>query len=268
MVASALRAIKARRSRLKSHNAQQSQRAAGASVNTPADEIRLNARRGTATTTRARVHRLHDIAVMPRAATSQSPATHLDVTQSQVTTEDALDVEHPHGREAITKTEPRAATRPSAANPRAMNLVFRSVSRRETATGQVYVGPENGRRAAHPALGLRRRNATSASAVETRSRRKFLNAKRSHAVSAADRLPSASYRYQCIHSWQYRKRSTSRRSRNDTVSDAQANRIPSPRLRRAAKTTGSLNGRNGTGTCSTIRRSSNSQRAARCGRVR
>jgi len=68
----------------------------------------------------------------------------------------------------------------------------------------------------------------------TKRRRKLRSAKRSHAVSAEEPLPSTSCRYQCIHSWQYRKRSTSRRPRNKTVSDAHEKRIPAPRLRRAA----------------------------------
>src|SRR2546423_3225310 len=78
-----------------------------------------------------------------------------------------------------------------------------------------------------------RRRARSASAVVTRWRRKLRSANRSHAVSAADAFFSSSCRYQWSHSWQYRKRSTSRLERKNTFSDSHEKCMPLPRLRRA-----------------------------------
>ncbi len=87
-------------------------------------------------------------------------------------------------------------------------------------------------------------------------------------VSAADFRPSFSFRYQCIHSWQYRNRNTSRGVRNVTPSVSQMNRIVRPGLRLAPYGTTSPNGKNGSGTCSVIERSAKSVHAERCGRSR
>jgi hypothetical protein len=84
----------------------------------------------------AEVHRFHEITQTAHAATSHIAATHLDVTQSQVTAGESLDAEQPHGLEAMTKTESRAANSARAANTRAMKLVVRSVALRETAIGR------------------------------------------------------------------------------------------------------------------------------------
>jgi len=71
-------------------------------VNTPANEIMLNARSGSETAASAIVHRFQDTSEMTSAAVSQAAATHLDVTQSQLTAGDELEMEQPHGLEAIT----------------------------------------------------------------------------------------------------------------------------------------------------------------------
>ena len=78
-----------------------------------------------------------------------------------------------------------------------------------------------------------RSSARFASSVVTRWRLKLRSANRSHAVSAADAFFSSSCRYQCSHSWQYRKRRTSRLERKNTFSDSHEKCMPLPRLRRA-----------------------------------
>jgi hypothetical protein len=74
---------------------------------------------------------------MTSAATSHIAATHLDVTQSQLTSVDWLDIEQPHGLEPITKTENSAASSANSANASAIRLVVLSVGFRETGTRQV-----------------------------------------------------------------------------------------------------------------------------------
>jgi hypothetical protein len=166
----------------------------------PANEIRLNAINASEIPASAIFHRFQAIAQIPIAATSQTAATHLDVVQSQLIAVDPLEIEQPHGREAMTTTEITAATSARAPNARAMKFVVRRVRLRATTWESMSGVGQWLRRYAAGALRLF--SARSASAVETRGRRKFLNAKRSQAVSAADRLPSVSKRYQCIHSWQ------------------------------------------------------------------
>src|SRR5207302_6018590 len=76
-------------------------------------------------------------------------------------------------------------------------------------------------------------SASRASSTVTCRRRKLRSANLSHAVSAPDRRPCTSRRYQCSHSWRYTNRSTSRRVRNRAFSDSQANFISAPGLRLA-----------------------------------
>ncbi len=75
----------------------------------------------------ATVHRFQEIKQITSAAISQTAPTHLDVTQSQLSAWEPLDIEQPHGLDAMTKTENRAASSARAANARAMRLVVRSV---------------------------------------------------------------------------------------------------------------------------------------------
>jgi hypothetical protein len=85
----------------------------------------------------ASAHRLKEIRPMTKAATSHIPATHLDVTQSQLIAVDWLDIEQPHGLEPITKTEKNAASSANNANASATRLVVLNVGFRETGTRQV-----------------------------------------------------------------------------------------------------------------------------------
>lgn len=100
--ARALRATKRRRSLLHSHSAQPNQKAAGASVKTPANDTKLKASRSADTAASAIAHRFTEMRKITRLAPSHTPATHLDVTQSQLTVGEPLDIEHPHGLDAIT----------------------------------------------------------------------------------------------------------------------------------------------------------------------
>jgi hypothetical protein len=86
---------------------------------------------------RATVHLFQEITEIASATTSQAAPTHRDVTQSQLTAGESLDIEHPQGLDTITKTDRRADSSARAAKARAIDRVARSAAFRETAIAQV-----------------------------------------------------------------------------------------------------------------------------------
>lgn len=106
-------------------------------MKTPKNESRLKPKSGSEMTASAIVHRLHEITAIATATISQAAPTHLEVTQSQLTVDDALDVEHPNGRLIITNTESSAARNARAANASAMMRVVRRTVFLAAATVQV-----------------------------------------------------------------------------------------------------------------------------------
>jgi hypothetical protein len=66
---------------------------------------------------------------MTRATARKTAAISLDVTQSHVTPDVMLLAEHPHGLDAMTKTDTRAANTAAAPKARAMRLVVRTADR-------------------------------------------------------------------------------------------------------------------------------------------
>lgn len=85
----------------------------------------------------ATVHRLHETAEIVSTTPSHAAPNHRDVTQSQLGVEEPADIEQPQGLETITNTESSAASRASAANAMAMELVALRAAFRETAMAQV-----------------------------------------------------------------------------------------------------------------------------------
>jgi hypothetical protein len=94
-------------------------------VKIPRKEKRLTAVKTPAIIASARFHRFHTIRHGDKPATSQTTAITLDVTQSHVTTGDALFAEQPHGLEAITKTESNTAATAHAPKTKARTWVAR-----------------------------------------------------------------------------------------------------------------------------------------------
>jgi len=86
---------------------------------------------------RATVHRFQEITAVVSATPNHAPPNHRDVTQSQVTIGEPLDIEQPHGLETITTTESRAASSATAQKAMAIDLVVRSATFRDTAMKQV-----------------------------------------------------------------------------------------------------------------------------------
>src|ERR1700687_4343628 len=109
MLASVLTAIEYRWPCAHCHRAHANQNAEGASEKTPITEIRLTASSGAEITPSGKVHRLKAIRQTTKAATNQTAAITLDVTQSQVTPVVSLLAEQPHGLDAITKTDSSTA---------------------------------------------------------------------------------------------------------------------------------------------------------------
>ena len=114
-----------RRPCAQSQSAHANQNAAGASVKTPMTEIRLTATSGAEMIANGSFHRFQEIKHTAKAATSQTTAIALEVIQSQVTTGELLFAEHPHGRDAITKTDSSTAPKAQAPKTEAMTLVSR-----------------------------------------------------------------------------------------------------------------------------------------------
>src|SRR5258708_385361 len=108
---------------VRSHSAHPNQRAAGASVKTPGAEKRLIAVKTPEIIDSARYQRFNPISPRDNPAISQTTATALDVTQSQVTTGDWLFAEQPNGLDAITKTESNPAATAHAPNTKARKRV-------------------------------------------------------------------------------------------------------------------------------------------------
>jgi hypothetical protein len=98
----------------------------------------LKARSGSDTTARMIAQPLHEKTDRASAATSHTAATHLEVTQSQLTTVDGPDTEQPQGLEAITNTESSAARNARMPKTSAIDLVARSAGLRGPGTSQVY----------------------------------------------------------------------------------------------------------------------------------
>src|ERR1700686_2739870 len=115
-----------RRPRDHDHIAHPNHSAAGANEKTPSTEMKPTTSSAAETIARGIVHRFHATKVMPKATIRKRAAITLDVVQSQVTAEDWLPAEQPHGRDAITNTDSRTAARAAAANPTAILLVVRT----------------------------------------------------------------------------------------------------------------------------------------------
>jgi hypothetical protein len=118
------------------HSAHANQNAAGANAKTPNTEIMLTASSGAEMTASTSFHRFHAITHTAKPATSQMAAITLEVTQSQVTMGEALLAEHPHGLDAITKTDRSTAPKAQAPKTRAIALVIRgnALGRASTST--------------------------------------------------------------------------------------------------------------------------------------
>lgn len=94
-------------------------------MKTPTTEIRLTATSGAEIIAIGSFHRFHEVKHTANAAMSQTAAIAFEVTQSQVTTGESLLAEHPHGLDAITKTDNSTAPNAHAPNNKAMALVIR-----------------------------------------------------------------------------------------------------------------------------------------------
>jgi hypothetical protein len=94
-------------------------------VKTPMTEIMLTATSGAEMIANGSFHRFQEIKHTANAAMSQTAAIALEVTQSQVTTGESLLAEHPHGLDAITKTDSSTAPNAQAPKTKAMTLVSR-----------------------------------------------------------------------------------------------------------------------------------------------
>ena len=125
MLTTVLTTIEVRRPCAHCHRAHANQNAAGASEKTPITEIRLTASSGAEITASGKVHRLKAIRQTTKAATNQTAAITLDVTQSQVTPVVSLLAEQPQGLDAITKTDSTTAANAHAPKTTAMRLVIR-----------------------------------------------------------------------------------------------------------------------------------------------
>ena len=125
MLTTVLTAIEDRRPCAHCHRAHANQNAAGANEKTPITEIRLTASSGAEITASGKVLRPTAIRQTTKAATNQTAATTLDVTQSQVTPVVSLLAEQPHGLDAITETDSSTAANAHAPKATAMKLVIR-----------------------------------------------------------------------------------------------------------------------------------------------
>ena len=75
----------------------------------------------------ASFHRFNAMKHTPRPTISQTPATDLDVAQSQVITGESLETEQPHGREAITKADSKTMANAATPNVTATPCAIRAV---------------------------------------------------------------------------------------------------------------------------------------------
>ena len=97
-------------------------------MNTPSTEITLAASSDTEMIANGSFHRFHAIMHTARPAASQTPAISLDVAQSQVTTEESLFAEQPHGLDPIANAESSTAASAHTPKTKAMTWVARRVA--------------------------------------------------------------------------------------------------------------------------------------------
>src|ERR1700694_134793 len=126
MVASPLTTTRKCRPCVHNHNAHPSHSAAGASEKTPTTDTTPTTSSTAEMIASGSVQRFHETKLTPKAARRKTAAINRDVTQSQLTTGESLLAEHPHGLDAMTKTDSKTATSAAAPKTKAMMLVVRA----------------------------------------------------------------------------------------------------------------------------------------------